>query len=53
IRAFKCAYVEYQSLEPEDWRGARDILRCNPLFQKSPRYVNMTEPVLETDIAPC
>ncbi|KAK6997142.1 hypothetical protein R3P38DRAFT_2563829, partial [Favolaschia claudopus] len=45
---FKCVYVEYQPRQ--DWRSARDILRCNPLFQKEPRYdcvtVNMTDPGL-------
>ncbi|KAK7027134.1 hypothetical protein R3P38DRAFT_3315461 [Favolaschia claudopus] len=48
IRRFKCVYLEYQSLE--DWRGARDILRFNPYFQKEARYdsviVNMTDPGL-------
>ncbi|KAF8142215.1 hypothetical protein K438DRAFT_2114720 [Mycena galopus ATCC 62051] len=48
IRQFKCVYVSYQSLE--DWRGARDILRCNPSFHQNVRYdcclVNMTDPGL-------
>ncbi|KAK7034389.1 hypothetical protein R3P38DRAFT_3185238 [Favolaschia claudopus] len=30
IRPFKCAHITYQSLE--DWRGLRDIVRCNPIF---------------------
>ncbi|KAJ6563090.1 hypothetical protein DFH09DRAFT_920365, partial [Mycena vulgaris] len=29
-------YVEYQSLV--DWRGAGDILRCNPHYHGLPRY---------------
>ncbi|KAJ7204211.1 hypothetical protein C8J57DRAFT_1454650 [Mycena rebaudengoi] len=48
IRRFKCAHITYQSLE--DWRGARDIIRCNPRFHQRPRYdsllVNMTDPGL-------
>ncbi|KAK6981735.1 hypothetical protein R3P38DRAFT_2578136, partial [Favolaschia claudopus] len=48
VRRFKCAYIEYQSLE--DWRGARDIIRCNSCFHNEPRYdsllVNQTEPGL-------
>ncbi|KAJ7318563.1 hypothetical protein DFH08DRAFT_714586, partial [Mycena albidolilacea] len=48
IRQFKCVYISYQSLE--DWRGARDILRCNRSFHGDERYdavlVNMTDPGL-------
>ncbi|KAJ7168011.1 hypothetical protein C8R46DRAFT_898867 [Mycena filopes] len=36
IRPFKCVHVTYQSLE--DWRGLRDILRCNPKFHGRPRF---------------
>ncbi|KAJ7464184.1 hypothetical protein FB451DRAFT_1352911 [Mycena latifolia] len=36
IRPFKCAYITYQSLE--DWRGVRDIIRCNPCFHGGARY---------------
>lgn len=32
----KVLYIEYQSTV--DWRSARDILRCNPNFNNSPRY---------------
>ncbi|KAJ7851278.1 hypothetical protein B0H14DRAFT_2355337 [Mycena olivaceomarginata] len=46
MRNFKCVHISYQSLE--DWRGARDILRCNPSFHHNVRYecllVNLTEP---------
>ncbi|KAJ7133397.1 hypothetical protein C8R44DRAFT_610994 [Mycena epipterygia] len=48
IRNFKCVHISYQSLE--DWRGARDILRCNPSFHHNMRYncslINLTEPGL-------
>ncbi|KAJ6577876.1 hypothetical protein B0H19DRAFT_985472 [Mycena capillaripes] len=48
IRLFKCLYISYQSVE--DWRGAQDIIRCNPCFHQRPRYdcllVNFTEPGL-------
>ncbi|KAJ7823350.1 hypothetical protein B0H14DRAFT_3730382 [Mycena olivaceomarginata] len=48
IRSFKCIYISYQSME--DWRGARDILRCNPSFHQNVRYdcvlVNFTDPGL-------
>ncbi|KAJ7617483.1 hypothetical protein DFH06DRAFT_1062143 [Mycena polygramma] len=48
IRSFKCVHISYQSLE--DWRGARDILRCNPSFHQNVRYdcllVNSTDPGL-------
>jgi hypothetical protein len=48
IRQFKCVYISYQSLK--DWRGARDILRCNCSFYGDERYdtvlVNMTDPGL-------
>ncbi|KAJ7803091.1 hypothetical protein B0H14DRAFT_2384902, partial [Mycena olivaceomarginata] len=48
MRNFKCVHISYQSLE--DWRGARDILRCNPSFHHNVRYdcllVNLTEPGL-------
>ncbi|KAJ7687007.1 hypothetical protein B0H17DRAFT_939787, partial [Mycena rosella] len=36
IRPFKCAHITYQSLE--DWRGLRDIVRCNPSFHGHSRY---------------
>ncbi|GJE89869.1 hypothetical protein PsYK624_059800 [Phanerochaete sordida] len=36
IIPFKCVYLRYQSME--DWREARDILRCNPDFHGHPRY---------------
>ncbi|KAJ7797350.1 hypothetical protein B0H14DRAFT_3093169 [Mycena olivaceomarginata] len=36
MRNFKCVHISYQSLE--DWRGARDILRCNPSFHHNVRY---------------
>ncbi|KAJ7858830.1 hypothetical protein B0H14DRAFT_3085032 [Mycena olivaceomarginata] len=36
ICPFKCAHITYQSLE--DWRGLRDIVRCNPSFHGHPRY---------------
>jgi hypothetical protein len=46
MRNFKCVHISYQSLE--DWRSARDILRCNPSFHHNVRYdcllVNLTEP---------
>ncbi|KAK6966659.1 hypothetical protein R3P38DRAFT_3245630 [Favolaschia claudopus] len=35
VRLFKCANITYQSLE--DWRGLRDIVRCNPSFHKQRR----------------
>ncbi|KAK6984567.1 hypothetical protein R3P38DRAFT_2575663, partial [Favolaschia claudopus] len=35
VRPFKCAHITYQSLE--DWRGLRDIVRCNPSFHKQRR----------------
>ncbi|KAJ7455773.1 hypothetical protein FB451DRAFT_1515464 [Mycena latifolia] len=48
LRRFKCVHISYQSLE--DWRGARDIMRCNPSFHDNPRHdcllVNLTEPGL-------
>ncbi|KAJ7769544.1 hypothetical protein B0H14DRAFT_3116658 [Mycena olivaceomarginata] len=48
VRGFKCAHISYQSLE--DWRGARDIIRCNPCFHQQPRYdsllVNFSDPGL-------
>ncbi|KAJ7885741.1 hypothetical protein B0H14DRAFT_3734854 [Mycena olivaceomarginata] len=48
IQSFKCIYISYQSME--DWRGARDILRCNPSFHQNVRYdcvlVNFTDPGL-------
>ncbi|KAJ7812506.1 hypothetical protein B0H14DRAFT_2377547 [Mycena olivaceomarginata] len=48
ICQFKCVYISYQPLE--DWRGARDILRCNCSFHGDERYdavlVNMTDPGL-------
>ncbi|KAF7332466.1 hypothetical protein MKEN_00128700 [Mycena kentingensis (nom. inval.)] len=48
IRQFRCLYVNYQSRE--DWRSARDIIRCNPLFHGRERFdsllVNMTDPGL-------
>ncbi|KAJ7325814.1 hypothetical protein DFH08DRAFT_916907 [Mycena albidolilacea] len=48
IRRFKYVHISYQSLE--DWRGARDIFRCNPSFHHNVRYVcvlvNMTDPCL-------
>ncbi|KAJ7874554.1 hypothetical protein B0H14DRAFT_3106742 [Mycena olivaceomarginata] len=48
IQSFKCVYISYQSME--DWRGARDILRCNPSFHQNVRYdcvlVNFTDPGL-------
>ncbi|KAJ7868882.1 hypothetical protein B0H13DRAFT_1896861 [Mycena leptocephala] len=48
IQLFSCLYVSYQSME--DWRGARDIVRCNPCFHQQPRYdcllVNFTDPGL-------
>ncbi|KAF8194006.1 hypothetical protein K438DRAFT_1542317, partial [Mycena galopus ATCC 62051] len=49
IRRFKCVHISYQSLE--DWRGARDILRCNPSFHHNVRYdqcvlFNMMDPCL-------
>ncbi|KAF7347043.1 hypothetical protein MVEN_01458100 [Mycena venus] len=48
IRRFKCVHISYQSLE--DWRGARDILRCSPSFHHNVRYdcvlVNMVDPGL-------
>ncbi|KAK6996173.1 hypothetical protein R3P38DRAFT_2566120, partial [Favolaschia claudopus] len=48
VRRFKCAHITYQSRE--DWRGARDIIRCSPLFHSEQRYdsviVNRTEPGL-------
>ncbi|KAJ7076603.1 hypothetical protein C8R43DRAFT_1179843 [Mycena crocata] len=36
IQPFKCAHLTYQSLE--DWRGLRDIVRCNPSFHGYSRY---------------
>ncbi|KAJ7895434.1 hypothetical protein B0H13DRAFT_2523871 [Mycena leptocephala] len=36
IRPFKCLHITYQSLE--DWRGLRDILRCNPSFHGNARF---------------
>ncbi|KAJ7655541.1 hypothetical protein B0H17DRAFT_956309 [Mycena rosella] len=36
IQPFKCAHISYQSLE--DWRGVRDIVRCNPCFHGHQRY---------------
>ncbi|KAJ7842948.1 hypothetical protein B0H14DRAFT_2351331, partial [Mycena olivaceomarginata] len=33
---FKCVHITYQSLE--DWRGLRDIIRCNPLFHGHTRF---------------
>ncbi|KAJ7113147.1 hypothetical protein C8R44DRAFT_631102, partial [Mycena epipterygia] len=36
IRPFKCLHVTYQSLE--DWRGLRDIVRCNPSFHGHARF---------------
>ncbi|KAJ7489615.1 hypothetical protein B0H11DRAFT_1638152, partial [Mycena galericulata] len=34
----------------EDWRGAQDIIRCNPSFHRRPRYdcllINFTDPGL-------
>ncbi|KAJ6493758.1 hypothetical protein DFH09DRAFT_1337978 [Mycena vulgaris] len=36
IQPFKSAHITYQSLE--DWRGLRDIVRCNPRFHGHPRY---------------
>ncbi|KAJ6453504.1 hypothetical protein C8R45DRAFT_1192699 [Mycena sanguinolenta] len=48
IRLFKCPYISYESME--DWRGARDIVRCNPCFHQRPRYdcllLNFTDPGL-------
>ncbi|KAK6974980.1 hypothetical protein R3P38DRAFT_3335293 [Favolaschia claudopus] len=48
VRRFRCPYISYQSLE--DWRGARDIIRCNFCFYEEPRYdcllINRTEPGL-------
>ncbi|KAF7314762.1 hypothetical protein MKEN_00950200 [Mycena kentingensis (nom. inval.)] len=48
IRQFRCLYVNYQSRE--DWRSARDIIRCNPLFHGRERFdsllINMTDPGL-------
>ncbi|KAJ6451401.1 hypothetical protein C8R45DRAFT_1124863 [Mycena sanguinolenta] len=48
IRLFKCLYISYESME--DWRGARDIVRCNPCFHQRPRYdcllLNFTDPGL-------
>ncbi|KZT29211.1 hypothetical protein NEOLEDRAFT_1086238 [Neolentinus lepideus HHB14362 ss-1] len=36
IRAFKCAYLSYQS--QEDWTAARDIVRCNENFHRNRRF---------------
>ncbi|KAJ6461166.1 hypothetical protein C8R47DRAFT_993682 [Mycena vitilis] len=36
IRPFKCLHVNYQSLE--NWRGCRDILRCNRSFHGHARF---------------
>jgi hypothetical protein len=36
IVPYQTLYVKYQSLE--DWTEAQDILRCNPLFHKEPRF---------------
>ncbi|KAJ7107587.1 hypothetical protein C8R44DRAFT_941295, partial [Mycena epipterygia] len=36
IEQCKVIYMEYQS--KVDWRGARDILRCNPHFHGAPRF---------------
>ncbi|KAJ7166717.1 hypothetical protein C8R46DRAFT_996401 [Mycena filopes] len=36
IRPFKCVHLTYQSLE--DWRGVRDIMRCNPSFHGRRRF---------------
>ncbi|KAJ7092944.1 hypothetical protein B0H15DRAFT_938487 [Mycena belliarum] len=48
IRSFKCVHLSYQSLE--DWRGARDIIRCNNSFHGRTRFdcflVNLTDPGL-------
>ncbi|KAJ7899708.1 hypothetical protein B0H13DRAFT_2234203 [Mycena leptocephala] len=48
IRTFKCVHISYQSLE--DWREARDIMRCNPSFHRNERYdsllVNLAAPAL-------
>ncbi|KZV85591.1 hypothetical protein EXIGLDRAFT_653947 [Exidia glandulosa HHB12029] len=33
---YKCAYIQYSSVE--DFRAARDILRCNPTWNGAPRY---------------
>ncbi|KAJ7897727.1 hypothetical protein B0H14DRAFT_2494751 [Mycena olivaceomarginata] len=48
IRPFKCAHITYQSLE--DWRGLRDIVRCNPSFHGYSRHdsvlVNCNSPGL-------
>ncbi|KAJ7221503.1 hypothetical protein GGX14DRAFT_669953 [Mycena pura] len=48
IRQFQCLYISYQS--QEDWRPARDIIRCNASFHGRERFdcllVNMTDPGL-------
>ncbi|KAJ7132506.1 hypothetical protein C8R44DRAFT_611932 [Mycena epipterygia] len=48
LRRFQCVYITYQSRE--DWRGACDIIRCNPSFHDNVRYdcflVNLTDPGL-------
>ncbi|KAJ7033038.1 hypothetical protein C8F04DRAFT_1396277 [Mycena alexandri] len=36
IRPYKYAHITYQSLE--DWRGVRDIVRCNPSFHGHTRH---------------
>lgn len=36
IQPFKCLYVTFQSME--DWRLSKDILRCNPIFHRHPRF---------------
>ncbi|KAF8181735.1 hypothetical protein K438DRAFT_1601456, partial [Mycena galopus ATCC 62051] len=36
IRPFKRVHLMYRSLE--DWRGLRDIIRCNPLFHGHIRF---------------
>ncbi|EGO00926.1 hypothetical protein SERLA73DRAFT_71896 [Serpula lacrymans var. lacrymans S7.3] len=36
IRKYQCIYLKYQS--HEDWSEGRDILRCNPNFNKESRF---------------
>jgi len=36
VQTFKCLHLRYQSLK--NWKGARDILRCNPKFHGEERY---------------
>ncbi|KAJ6493778.1 hypothetical protein DFH09DRAFT_1451143 [Mycena vulgaris] len=46
IEPCKVLYVEYQSLV--DWRGARDILRCNPHYHGLPRLILCSAAIFRT-----